>query len=139
MIGSCRKIWIGRWAGRGELGGGVFGFPSLPFRDGVEQQDGPGRDVGVGGCGAFPQVRAVPRAVCGLDTGLFEQLPNKFATFGPVFVEGLVGPFTGDEDAASGDAQVFGFVGFALAVPGGHGVPGAVGLDSVEQPHRTPW
>jgi hypothetical protein len=73
-----------------------------------------------------------------LDTGLFEELPNKRGAFGAVVIEGLVGPFTGDEDAAAGDAQVFGLVGFALAVPGGHGVAGAVGLDAVEQPHRTP-
>ena len=68
----------------------------------------------------------------------FEELPNEFAAFGAVVIEGLVGPFAGDQDAASGDAQVFGLVGFALAASGCHGVPGAVGLDAVEQPHRAP-
>ena len=29
-------------------------------------------------------------------------------------------------------------MGLALAVPGGHGVAGAFGLDAIEQPHRTP-
>jgi hypothetical protein len=29
-------------------------------------------------------------------------------------------------------------MGFAFAVPESHGVPGALGLDAVEQPHRTP-
>ena len=69
---------------------------------------------------------------------MLEELPNEFAAFGAVILQRFVGPFPGDEDAASGDAEVFGLVGFALAPPGGHGVPGAVGLDSVEQPYRAP-
>jgi hypothetical protein len=71
------------------LGSGVFGFPSLSFGDGLQQQHGSGWDVGVGGCGAFPLIRAVLRAVGGLDAGLLEELPNKFAAFGAVVVEGL--------------------------------------------------
>ncbi len=118
--------------------GGVFGFPSLSFGDGVQEQDGPGWDVGVGGCGAFPPVGAVLGAVGGLDAGLLEELPNECAAFGAVVIQALVGPLAGDQDATAGDAQVFGLVGLALAPPRGHGVPGAVGLDSVEQPHRTP-
>jgi hypothetical protein len=50
-----------------------------------------------------------------------------------------VGPLPGDQDATAGDAEVFGFVGLAFAVPGSHGVPGSLGLDAVEQPHRTAW
>jgi hypothetical protein len=69
------------------LGGGVFGFPSLSFGDGVEEQDGSGWDVGVGGCGAFPPVGPVVGAVGGVDAGLLKQLPNKFAAFGAVVVE----------------------------------------------------
>jgi hypothetical protein len=40
----------------GELSGGVFGFPSLSFSDGAQEQYRPGLDIGVGGCGAFPPV-----------------------------------------------------------------------------------
>jgi hypothetical protein len=46
-----------------------------------------GWDVGVGRCGAFPQVRPVLRAVSWLDTGCFEQLPNKFPTLSTVIGE----------------------------------------------------
>jgi hypothetical protein len=67
-----------------------------------------------------------------------EELPNECATLGPVVVEGLVRPLPGDEHAASGDAEVFVLVGFALASAGVCGVSGTVGLDAVEQPHRTP-
>jgi hypothetical protein len=52
--------------------------------------------------------------VDGLDAGLFEELPNECATFGAVVIEGLVGPFAGNQDAASGYAKVFGVVSFAL-------------------------
>ena len=120
-------------------GGGVFGFPSLSLRDGLEQQDRPGWDVGVGGCGAFPLVRPVLRAVSRLDTGCFEELPNKFATLGAVIGEALVGPLSGDQHAAPGDAEVFGAVRFALAASRRHRVPGPLGLDAVEQPDRAPW
>jgi hypothetical protein len=54
------------------LGGGVFGFPSLAFGDGVQEQDGPGWDVGIIGCWSFPPVRAVLYGVDWLDAGLFE-------------------------------------------------------------------
>src|SRR6185312_15849258 len=74
LIGSCRMVWVGWWAGGGELGGGVFGFPSLSLRDRVQQQ-GPGWHVGVGGCGAFPQVGPVPGAVGGVDADGLEELP----------------------------------------------------------------
>ena len=66
------------------MGGGVFGFPSLPFGDGVQEQDGSGWDVGVCGCGAFPLVWAVG----GLDAGLLEELPNEFAAFVAVVIQG---------------------------------------------------
>jgi hypothetical protein len=71
------------------LGGGVFGVPSLSFGDGADEQYGPGWDVGVGGCGAFPLIGAVLRAVGGLNTGGLEELPNEFAAFGAVVREGL--------------------------------------------------
>jgi hypothetical protein len=66
---------------------------------------------------------------------LFEELPNEFPAFGAVIVEGFVGPFAGDEHAASGDSEVFELVGFALAASRCHGVAGALGLHAVEEPH----
>jgi hypothetical protein len=138
LITSCRKIWIEWWIGRGELGSGVFGFPSLSFGDGLQEQHGPGWDVEIGGCRTFPSVGPVVRAVAGLNAGLLKKLPNEFATFGAVIVEGLVGPLAGDEDAAAGDAQMVELVGFAFAPSGGHGVSGAFGLDAVEQPYQAP-
>jgi hypothetical protein len=89
LITSCRKIWIRWWAGRGELGSGVFGFPPLSFGDGLQEQHRPRRDVGIGGCRAFPSVGPVVRTVGGLDAGGVEELPNEFAAFGAVVVEGL--------------------------------------------------
>ena len=74
----------------------------------------------------------------GLDAGLLEQLPNKFAAFDAVIVQAFVGPLARDEHAAPGDAQVFESVGFALAAPRRQGVPGTFGLDPIQQPHRTP-
>jgi hypothetical protein len=76
--------------------------------------------------------------VGGLNAGGLEELPNKCSTLGPVVIEGLVRPFPGDKDATAGDAQVFGLVRLAPAPPGCHRVLGALGLDAVEQPHRTP-
>jgi hypothetical protein len=118
------------------LRGGVFGLPSLPFGDGVQQKHRAGRHVGVCGGGTFPQVRPVFGAVRGLDAGLFEELPNERAAFGAVVIQGLVRPLPGHQDATPGDAQVFGLVGLALAPPRGYRVPSAVGLDSVQQPQR---
>ena len=84
------------------MGGGVFGFPSLSFGDGAQEQDGSWWHVGVDGGGAFPQVRAVLGTVGGLDPGPLEELPNKFATLSPVVLQGFVGPLAGDEDTAPG-------------------------------------
>ena len=44
--GLCRAVIV-----RGELGGGVFGFPSLSFGDGLQQQDGTWWDSGSAGAG----------------------------------------------------------------------------------------
>jgi hypothetical protein len=72
-----------------------------------------------------------------LDAGGVEELPNEFAAFGAVVIESFVGPFTRDQDAAPGDTEVLGLVGFALAATRGHGVPRAFTLDAVEQPDRA--
>jgi hypothetical protein len=61
-------------------------------------------------------------------------LPNEGGAFGAVVVEGLVRPLARDQDAAAGDAEVFGLVGLALALSRRGGQPGAGGLDAVEQP-----
>ena len=103
----------------------------------MQEKKRAGWDVGVGGCGSFPPVGAVLGAVGGLDVGGLEELPNEFAAFGTMIIQSFVGPFAGDQDAASGDAQVFGLVCFAFAASRCHGVSGAFGLDSVEQPHRA--
>jgi hypothetical protein len=85
----CRTA-VGWWVATGKSSGGVFGFPSLSFGDGLQEQYGPGWDVGVGGCRSFPLVGPVLGTVGGLDAGLLEQLPNKFAAFGAVVVEALL-------------------------------------------------
>jgi len=120
LIISCRTAVI-RWrTAGGELGGGVFGFPSLSFGDGVQEQQGPGWDVGVSGCGTFPPVGPVLRPVGWLNAGGVEELPNEFAAFGPVVIQRLVRPLSRYEDPSPGDAQVFGFVSLALAPPWCH-------------------
>jgi len=42
LITNCRaaSVW---WTVGGKLGGEVFGFPSLSFGDGVQEQEGPGK------------------------------------------------------------------------------------------------
>src|SRR6185312_378126 len=58
LIADCRTV-VEWWVAGDELGGGVFGFPSLSFGDGLEEEAGGGWDGGVGGCGSFPPVGAV--------------------------------------------------------------------------------
>jgi hypothetical protein len=57
--------------------------------------------------------------VGGVDAGLVEELPNEFAAFGAVVIQGLVRPLPGDQDTAPSNAQVLGFVGFAFAASQG--------------------
>ena len=95
---------VGWWVAGGELGGGVFGFPSLSFGDGEQEQKWPGWDVGVGGCRAFLLVWPVLGTVAGLNAGLFEELANEFPTFGAVILERLVGPLSRDQHPAPGNA-----------------------------------
>jgi hypothetical protein len=45
-------------------------------------------------------------------------LPNERGALGAVIVEALVRPLPGDQDAAAGDAQVFGLVRLPLHSPG---------------------
>jgi hypothetical protein len=120
------------------LGGGVFGFPPLPLGDGMQQQNRPRWYVWISRGSAFPHVGPVLEVFGGLDGSCVEELPNKFASFRAVVIEGFVRPFTGDQDPAPGDAEVLGLVGFALAPAGDRGVPGALGLDAIQQPHWAP-
>jgi hypothetical protein len=73
-------VWFAWWVAGGELGGGVFGFRSLSFGDGLQQQDGTRWKVGVSGCGAFPTGRARPRGRgwggCRRRRGVAEQIRN---------------------------------------------------------------
>lgn len=50
----------------------------------------------------------------GLDADGVQGLPNERGPLGAVVIQRLVGPLAGHQDAAAGDAQVFGFVGLAL-------------------------
>jgi hypothetical protein len=121
------------------LGGGVFGVPPLSFGDGLQEENWSGWYVWVGGRGAFPLVWPVLGAVGGLDASILEELPYECAAFGAVIIEGLVGPFVGDQDTASGDAQVLGLVCLAFAASGCDGVAGALGLDAVAEPEGAAW
>jgi hypothetical protein len=111
---------------------GVLGFPSLPLGDGAQQQDRPRWDVGISRSSALPLIGPITGAVCRVNTSLFKELPNEFAAFISVVVEGFVGPLPGDEHAPPGDAEVLGLVSLALTPPGSHRIPGAFGLDTVE-------
>lgn len=72
----------------------------------VARRDRPGRSI--------PRGRAVLVGLGGLDPGVFQELPNELGAFGAVVGRGLVGPLARDQDAASGDAEVFGLVRVAL-------------------------
>ena len=56
---------------------------------------------------------------------------------GAVVGEGLAGPFAGDQDAASGVAEVLVAVGFAPAQAGDQVRAGVLGLDAVAEPVRA--
>ena len=99
-------------------GGGVFGFPSLSFGDGVQQQDGPWWYVGVCGCGPFPEVRAVLGAVSGLDASLFKELPNKFSALGAVVSRVLLDHFLDTRTRRPAMPRCSGWWTFPLQRPG---------------------
>ena len=67
--------------------------------------------IRVGRCDDFPGVGAV-------DGGGAERGQQPGFPVGPVIGQGLAGPFAGDQDPASGVAEVFAAVGFAFAVAG---------------------
>jgi len=71
------------------ISGGVFGFPSLSLSDGLQEQDGPGWNVGIVRHGTLPLVGTVSRTVSRLDTHVPEKLPNEFTALGPVIIQGF--------------------------------------------------
>jgi len=72
-----------------------------------------------------------------LDPRGLEELPNKFAAFGPVVIQAFVRPLARNQHTAPGNPQMFESVSLALAAPGSQGVSGSFGLDPIQQPHRT--
>ena len=70
------------------MGGGVFGFPSLSFGDGVEEQDRSRWHVGVSRGGAFPEEGPVLNTMGRLDAGGVEELPNEFGAVDSVVLQG---------------------------------------------------
>jgi hypothetical protein len=80
--------------------GGVSGF------GGLQEQHWPGWDLGSVVL-VVPTGRPVVGTVAEVDACGFEKLPNKFATFGPVIIQGLVGPLARAQHAAPGNPQVF--------------------------------
>jgi hypothetical protein len=80
LITNCRVYFVW-WTVGGELGGGVFGFPSLSFGDGMQEQQGPGWDVGVCGCRTFPEIGPVLGTISGSDAGIVQ--PPGVSTWTP--------------------------------------------------------
>jgi len=54
----------------------------------------------------------------GVDPGCLQDLADDSGPVGAMFGEGLSGPFPGDQDPPSAQAQVFAVVGLACAVAG---------------------
>jgi hypothetical protein len=101
--------------------------------DDVQEPLAVGHVVGVAGLDRFPGVAG--RVGCRKPERAGEPGP----AVRPVVGEGFAGPFAGDQDAASGVAEVFAAVGFALAGPGSQARPGVLGLDAVAEPVRAGW
>jgi hypothetical protein len=118
LIAACRTLFVAWWAVGGELGGGVFGFPSLSFGDGVQQQDRPGWHVGINGCGAFPPVGPVLGAVARLNACGFEELPNECAALGAVIIESLVDHFRETKTRRPAMPRCSGWWALPLQCPG---------------------
>ena len=93
-----------------------------------------GQVVGVGGADAFPGV-AAGVVVC----RKIQRFQEPGFAVGAVVGEGFAGPSAGDQDAASGVAEVLAAVGFAFAVSGAQAGPGVAGLDAVAEPVRARW
>ncbi len=97
----------------------------------MEEPLGGGHVVVVAGGDGFPGVAG------GVGCREAEGFQEPGFAVGAVVGEGLAGPFAGDEDAASGVAEVLGAVGFAGAVAGPQARARVLGLDAVAQPVRA--
>ena len=128
----CRKIWgWGLSAPLSRLGFGQGGVPLLAVGDDVQEAAGVFHVVGVAGCDRFPGVAGR------VGGGLAEGGQEPVLAVGPVIRERLTGPFAGDQDPASGVAEVLAAMGLALARPGS-GRAGVLRLDAVAEPVRAP-
>ena len=102
-------------------------MPVLPVGDDVQEALGGWHVVGVTGGDGFP---GVPGRV---GVGDAERGQEPVLAVGAVVGECLARPFAGDQDAASGIAEVLAAVGLAPAVPGPQAGPGVAGLDAVAE------
>src|SRR5271157_5252968 len=99
--------------------------------DDVQEPLTVGHVVRVAGFDRFPGVPA--RISCRNPQRAGEPGPPVGAVVG----QRLAGPLAGDQDAASGVAEVFAAVGFALAGARAQAWPGVLGLDAVAEPVRS--
>jgi hypothetical protein len=118
------------------LSGSASGFfeggsPSGAFVQDVQEPPGRVPAVAVAGGDAFPPVPL--RLGCRKTEHRYQ--PG-FAV-GAVVGQGLAGPLAGDQDAASGVAEVVAAVGFAFALARDQAGPGVLGGDAVAEPVRA--
>src|ERR1700760_651308 len=97
---SCRKLWAWRPEACAAPGFCEGGVPVLAVGDDVEEAAGVFHVVGVVGGDGFPGVLA------GVGGGLAEGFEEPLTAVGAVVGEGFAGPFAGDQDTASGVAEV---------------------------------
>jgi hypothetical protein len=128
----------------GLFGGVVLGAPAAAFHDGGDE------DFGVVGSGdrqvvpdeaglsvLMKDVDGEPVRFGGVDAGGLQDLADDGGPVGAVLGQGLAGPFSGDQDPAPAQAEVFTVVGLAGAVPRDQPGTRALGLDPVAEPVRT--
>ena len=117
--------------------GRVFGFPSLPFGNGVQQQHRLGWHIGIGRYSAFPPVGTVFGTVAGLNVGGLEELTNGFAAFDAVVIESLFDHFRETKTRR----PVMPRCSDLCALPctaRGSSTARRLWLDAIKGPHRAP-
>src|ERR1019366_1001815 len=121
---GCRKI------GPGGSSAGLVegGLPLDAVGDDVQESLAGWHVVGVAGFDGFPGVAG------GVGCRKSEHPGEPGPAVGAVVGQGLAGPFAGDQDAASGVAEVLAAVGFAFAAARAQVRPGVLGLDAVAEP-----
>jgi hypothetical protein len=108
-------------------------LPADTVGDDVQQSPCGGQVVVVAGGDGFPGVAI--RVSCRKPEGFHQPV----LAVGAVVGEGLAGPLSGDEHAASGVAEVLAAVGFALARAGSRARLGVLRLDAVAEPVGAGW